>query len=536
MPSTLPVLISGAGPTGLTAALELSRLGIPVRIVDKLSEFSTTSRALAVQARTLELFQERGLTNEMLQIGNIGRGTVIYGNGKQLGELDLTLIPSRFNFILLIPQSETERLLREHVGKQGVTIETQTEVVAFSQTDSLRARDGHVLAILRKADGSLEQVKAAYVIAAEGAHSSIRHTLGLEFKGKSLQHRYALADLHLDGDLPDDQLSIFLADKGLLAAFPMGNRRFRMIATEPEPSAETADPTVEEVQRLYDAGSHIPARLHDMVWSSRFRINSRMLDHLRVGRIFFGGDAAHVHSPAGGQGMNTGIQDMVNLCWKIALVHQGHAKPDLLDTYEAERHPVIQGIVSKTEGATDIFDSDNSLVHTLLTHVAPIALSSAKVKRKSAGTLSQVETNYRKSPLVSSAHAPGSVEPGDRIPDLAVLLPTDGEPVPATLLDLLDPNRFTLLTLDGSDLPSSDSLPEHWIKTISVAPAAPDSKSDPFREAFGSARQILVRPDGHVAAINDARHASECASWFSRWRNDEGDTVEHEHQAQATYS
>ena len=183
MPETNPVLIVGAGPTGMTAAMELSRLGIPVRIVDRIAEFSNTSRALAVQARTLELFEQRGLAAEMLRIGNQGQATTIYGDGKQLGKLDLSLIDSRFNYILLIAQSETERLLREQLARQSVVIERSTELIAFSQSESSKPGADAVTAVLRKEDGSLEVVQAAYLISAEGAHSTVRHTLDLDFKG-----------------------------------------------------------------------------------------------------------------------------------------------------------------------------------------------------------------------------------------------------------------------------------------------------------------------------------------------------------------
>ena len=397
MPETLPVLIVGAGPTGLTAAMELSRFGVPVRLVDKLSHFSDTSRALAVQARTMELFHQRGLADEMLALGNKGRATTIYAEGKQLGRIDLSLIDSRFNYILLLAQSETERILREHVAHQGVSVETATELIAIGQGEG--ASNGEaVTAILRRGDGVIEELRAAFVIAADGAHSLLRHTLQLAFPGKSLEQSYALADLHADSSLSDDELSIFLAEHGLLAIFPLGNRRFRLIATEAEEPRDAADPSLAKMQRLYDAGSHIPARLRDMVWSSQFRINSRMLAQLRFGRIFFAGDAAHIHSPAGGQGMNTGIQDMINLCWKLAFVYKGSAHDKLLDTYAKERLPVIKDIVSTTERATDLLNSDSPVVHSLLQHIAPLLLNWNSTQSTSAGLLSETHANYRNSP------------------------------------------------------------------------------------------------------------------------------------------
>ena len=336
VPETNPILIVGAGPTGLTAALELSRLGVPVRLIEQRTEPATTSRALAVQARTLELLAPRGVAAPMLELGNRAWATTIYDSEKQLAQVNLRAIPSRYNFILLLAQSETERLLREQVARQGVAVEWGTELAALAQTEA------GVQAVLRGPGGQLEELAAAYLISAEGAHSLVRHTLGLAFPGTALPQHYALADLHLDGDLPHDELSIFLAAHGLLAVFPMRDQRFRLIATDPDATG-TAPPTLPELQRLYDAGACRPARLRDLVWSSRFHINSRMVDQLRVGRVLLGGDAAHLHSPAGGQGMNTGIQDMVNLGWKLALVWRGQAPTPLLDTYAQDRLPVIRG-------------------------------------------------------------------------------------------------------------------------------------------------------------------------------------------------
>jgi 2-polyprenyl-6-methoxyphenol hydroxylase-like FAD-dependent oxidoreductase len=223
-----PVLIVGAGPTGMAAALELVRFGIPLRIVDKFSAPSDTSRALAVQARTLELMQQRGLADEMLSLGNKGLFTTMYAAGKQLGQVDLRHVDSRFNYTLLLAQSETERILRERLEKSCILVERQTELVAFGQPDSGTG----VQATLRRSGETLEELEAAYLIDAEGAHSMVRRSMDLAFEGKSLPHSYALADLHVDGDIAEDQLSIFLAASGLLAAFPMGHRRFRVIATE----------------------------------------------------------------------------------------------------------------------------------------------------------------------------------------------------------------------------------------------------------------------------------------------------------------
>ena len=235
------VLIVGAGPTGLTAALELSRLGIPVRIIDKQAAPPTTSRAVGVQARTLELLELRGLADEMVRLGNPGLAASFYGGGKRVFRLDFTRIDSRSHFLLFISQAETERILRTAVEKHGVRIERGVELVGLAQ-DVLSQDPNPVRVVLRHADGRLEQAQAPWLISAEGAHSTVRATLDLPFEGKTRDEHYALGDLHIDGELAETDLHIFSSAHGFLGLFPMGNRRFRLMASNPlsRPSKDAA--------------------------------------------------------------------------------------------------------------------------------------------------------------------------------------------------------------------------------------------------------------------------------------------------------
>jgi len=245
--------------------------------------------------------------------------------------------------------------------------------------------------------------------------------------------------------IPEDELSIFLARNGFVAAFPMAGHRFRLMATDPDHhSKDETAPTLGELQRVYDRVSPIPARLRDLVWSSRFRINSRHLTTLRVGRVFLGGDAAHIHSPAGGQGMNTGIQDMVNLCWKLALVLKGRGRPELLDTYEAERLPIITQLVRTTERATQLFNSTNWIVHQLLSRTAPFALAFDQVQANAVAAVGEVAASYRTGPLAAPRTRVGKLRSGDRVPDLELTTGTESHPV--RLHQLLDLSGLTLLS------------------------------------------------------------------------------------------
>jgi len=486
------VLIVGAGPTGLTAALELSRLGIGVRIVDRALERSLTSRALGIQARTVELLRVRGVADEMLQLGNPATATTLYSAGEKLAAIQLHRMPSEFNYLLLLAQSETERLLTQQLNRQGVKIERGVELIALTRhADS-------VSAVLRSGHGAEEVLDASYLIAADGSHSAIRKALGLPFTGRSLTQDYVLGDLHLAGELPEDQLSIFLARNGFLAIFPMGDGRFRFMATDPgRITGDSGDPTLEDIQRLYDRTVHLPARLYNLNWSSRFRINSRHMTTLRDGRVFFGGDAAHVHSPAGGQGMNAGIQDMINLSWKLAMVLNGQARPELLDTYQSDRLPVIRQLVRMTERVTRAFNSTNPFMHAAITRLAPIVLARSRVQDKAAPRLGQLVASYRDCPIAKGGGQIGSLRAGDRVPDLPV---GDGR-----LYDLLDLSTLTLFV-------TGDGMPEAyrpWRGILALRRVSIDAMP---------AGWLLVRPDGYVAWASERMPgAAQLSAAIDRW-------------------
>jgi 2-polyprenyl-6-methoxyphenol hydroxylase-like FAD-dependent oxidoreductase len=487
----VPILIVGAGPTGLTAAVELSRLGVGVRIVDRAPERSLTSRALGIQARTVELLRVRGVGDELARLGNPASATTLYSEGEKLASIELHRMPSEFNYVLLLAQSDTERLLTEQLNRQGVKVERGVELTALTR------HRGAVSAVLHSGDGAEETVDASYLIAADGSHSVIRKSLGLPFVGKSLTHNYVLGDLHLAGDVPEDQLSIFLARNGFLAVFPMGDRRFRFMATDPAGiTGDTGDPTLEDIQRLYDRTVRLPAQLYNLNWSSRFRINSRHMTTLRHGRVFFGGDAAHVHSPAGGQGMNAGIQDMINLSWKLAMVINGQARDELLDTYQSDRLPVIRQLVQMTERATRAFNSTNPLVHAAITRLAPIVLARSRVQEKAAPRLGQLAAGYRDCPIAKGGGRIGSLRAGDRVPDLRV---GDGR-----LYDVLDLSTLTLV-VTGSSVPDA-YLP--WRDVIALRRVSMDAMPSGW---------LLVRPDGYLAAAGGPDDSAVLSRWLDRW-------------------
>ena len=523
---TDPILIIGAGPTGLTAALELSRFGIPVRLVEKASEPATTSRAIGIQARTLELMQQRGLADEMVRLGNPAPGGSVYGSGKRVFRLDYGHVDSRYNYTLFLSQAETERILREAVGRQGIAIERGVELVGLSQ-DALSHDPASVKAVLRHPDGQLEQAQAPWLISAEGAHSVIRTTLDLQFEGRTHDEQYALGDLHVEGDLPETDFHIFSSPHGFMGLFPMGGGRFRLIASNPISKPEKGtEPSLAELQSIYDQRSHIPARFHDLTWSSWFRINSRMVSQLKVGRLLLGGDSAHIHSPSGAQGMNTGMQDMINLSWKLALVQGGQAPASLLDTYEQDRLPVMRNVLSETESLTQLIGSENPVLRGVFDHIGPYVANTDLVQKGDSARLSQVAFGYRDSPLSANSAHGGALQAGDRVPDMAVRHRTAGGAwADGRLLDLLDPSRFTLMVAHANEAASLDAGMGKVAadfgavaQMVELAPAK--AGADPQHDAtLGRQGSVfLARPDGYLAlAAGSHSAARKLAEWRQRW-------------------
>jgi 2-polyprenyl-6-methoxyphenol hydroxylase-like FAD-dependent oxidoreductase len=534
-----PVLVVGAGPTGMTAALELSRLGTSVRLIEKAPPRPPAaeppperSRAIGVQARTLELFEMRGLSEEMLRHGHPTAWCSVYGGGKRLFRIDFSKLESRYDYLLFISQMETERILRERIEKQGVPIERGVELVGFSQ-DGLAPEPSQVTVVLRHPGGRLEEAHVPWLIDAEGARSLVRTTVGLSFEGRTGDEVYALGDIHVDGDLAEDEFHLFSTEYGFLGLFPLGERHFRIVAGVPQDKAlGSAAPAIEDLQAIYDERSPIPARFSGLTWASWFRINSRIVRHVRVGRLLLGGDAAHIHSPAAGQGMNTGIQDMINLAWKLALVIKGEAPVALLDTYEEERLPVMRNVLRKTERITDLMSSRRPLVRRLLRSVAPRIGRAAPLLRQVPLRVSQLAIGYRRSPLSVNRGRAGRLRAGDRVPDALVRsrVAHGDDWREGFLFELLDPSRFTLLVVhpegsDGAAVDWCDAVtPWPIIRIAGIARPSDAAARARFEATFGRSRGVfLVRPDGYVGFAGGKRASGkDLAAYCRRWLTEKG--------------
>ena len=355
-----PVLIAGAGPVGMTLALALRRQGVAVRIVDQAAARTEQSKALVIWPRTLELLDIQGCAQDFVAAGVRVGAARILAEGRERVHVHFGLARSAYPYALMIPQSRTETLLEQLLAAAGVAVERQVELLSFND-------DGQgVSAQLRHADGRVEQAGAAWLAACDGAHSTVRHALGLPFDGDTLASDWVLADVQIDGALPNAELTICWTPEGVLAFFPIGGRRFRVIADVGMASdGVPPPPTLAQVQALIDHRGPQGLRAHDPVWLNPFRINERKLRDYRQGRVFLAGDAAHVHSPAGGQGMNTGMQDAFNLAWKLALVLRGQAAPALLDSYSPERSAIGDQVLRNAGAMTRVALLHNPLLREL---------------------------------------------------------------------------------------------------------------------------------------------------------------------------
>jgi 2-polyprenyl-6-methoxyphenol hydroxylase-like FAD-dependent oxidoreductase len=309
---THPVLIVGAGPVGLTMASELARFGIPVRIVDKAAQRTDKSKALVLWSRTLELLDRGGGAFPFVEAGFKARAVnFVAGDGKLMGRVTMDSVKSPYPFGLMLPQSETERLLEERLSDLGVRVDREVEVTGFTKHEK------GVEAVLRHADGREETVSADWLVGCDGAHSVVRHTLGVKFSGETLQSDWLLADVHMRGyPFPDTEASVYWHQDGAFVIFPISPGRYRVLADLPLTSAvQPPAPTLEQAQAIITRRGPPGMIAYDPIWLAGFRINGRKVADYRSGRVFLVGDAAHVHSPAGGQGMNTGMQDVFNLAW-----------------------------------------------------------------------------------------------------------------------------------------------------------------------------------------------------------------------------
>ncbi len=402
------VLIVGAGPTGLMLANQLARRGVCAQIVDRRSGPSLQTRALGVQARTLEIYAQLGIADEALDLGKRASGVNLWSQGRfaarvPLGDIGRDLSP--YPFLLILGQDDNERLLGAALRRWDLAVQWNTELVGLQQ----HAR--HVTARVKQADGKLVDIDAGWVAGCDGAHSAVRHLNDIGFEGAAYEHVFFVADTQVAGPMVADELNVYLWRDGFHLFFPMrGHEHWRVVGILPAPLRDAPDLAFEQVIPALRAEVGAQVSFESCSWFSTYRIHHRRAGRFRQQRCFLLGDAAHVHSPVGAQGMNTGLQDAYNLAWKLAMVVKGLAGEGLLDSYEAERVPVAQRLLNTTDRAFSLVASDSWLAGLLRTKVLArlmaIAMRRERVRRLAFRTVSQIGIHYRGSPLSQTQPEP----------------------------------------------------------------------------------------------------------------------------------
>lgn len=507
----IDVLVVGAGPTGLTMACELIRHGLRVRVIDRAESASVHSKALVVHARTLEVFEAMGLREAVAAASEPMVRLRLIHDRKELGgiafaELEGTPQPR------MLDQSTTEGLLAGLLERLGGRVERERELVRFREVD------GRVEATVQGPAGE-ETIAARWLVGADGAHSAVRHGLGLPFEGAAYEDMFDQADLKVRWDRPPGDAIGILRDEGPVVMLPLPRGRYRIFTIGS--SASDPEPTLERFQRLID--ELLPGtELYEPDWIIRFKLHRRMSPRLSVGRAFLVGDAAHIHSPAGGQGMNTGIQDAFNLAWKLALAARGAAGAALLDSYHAERHPIAARTLALTDRLFRGAITHDPKVLWFRRTMVPLVTRVKALQRRMALTVSQTRITYREAPSVLDARRWPRRGPraGDRVPPATIcvggrttsLYPWLARSAKLTLLLMHGATKDAALTGVGAEVAA------RWGSAIEVVDRV--REGDAGLHAAWHVRGpelVLVRPDGHVAVRAPVGEAAALRAWAERW-------------------
>lgn len=378
---TADVLIVGAGPTGLMMANLLKLQNISFRIIDKKEGPTDLSKALGVQPRTLELFEQIGLSLEGMPVTSAH----LHANKEEIGVVDFTKIDSKFDHVTIFPQSDMEKLLIGKLEKTEKKIAWKTELI-----DIQDVKDG-VEVRLQYDDGRLQTEQYTWVVGCDGAHSAVRHKMGVSFSGTEDKACFGLADVELESEMPANQIVTNIAKAGLFASFPMPDGKFRLVVDRLDPDGDLSE---DDWNILYSDRSPVPGKIQKIHWQSKFYINYRLARHFKQGHLLLAGDAAHIHSPAGGQGMNTGLQDAFNLAWKLGLQIHNRAHPDLLRSYETERKQIGHEILALSHGMTRMTKIRSSFLGKLRNKFIHNMLAKPKVNLQMATRIAQLSLAY----------------------------------------------------------------------------------------------------------------------------------------------
>ncbi|MFD2574391.1 FAD-dependent monooxygenase [Spirosoma soli] len=507
------VLIVGAGPTGLSLALQLMRYGIDFVIIDKKEGVTDLSKALIVHARTLEIYDQIGLARKAVEAGEKVQKGALMHSGKISAHLDFSDFGSQlssFPFLLIYEQSKNEHLLYGELRRNGNDVQWQTGL------QSLKQDAAGVYTVLKDTDGQTHSVEARYVVGCDGSGSETRHLLGLGFEGSTHPRLFYVADVEMEFQAEKGTFYAPMEENSFVLIVPMqGGKHWRLIGNLPEHENSDHDVSVEEAEAKVKQLVQQPLDITKVRWFSTYRVHTRRAERFSLGRCFLAGDAAHVHTPAGGQGMNTGIQDAYNLAWKIALVLRGEASHSLLDSYNEERVANAKRLLQSTDQFFDIAASDKWYLrlfrNSIFPTVASIATRFDVAKEILFPTVSQIGINYRESALsLHNSDADFDVKAGDRMPYFKI----DG----ASIYDRLNDPKFHLLVFSDGEQSYGDrqaSLVAKYgdLLDVNVVPLYPR-----VIELFGTNRPftVLLRPDNYIGYIYPGYSSEDVESYLDK--------------------
>ena len=492
------VIIIGAGPTGLSLACQFVRYGIDFVVVEKNETFTRFSKAIGVQARTLEIYDQLGLAQPAIKEGEITEMIRLIEGGEVRGEIPLLNFGkdlSPFPYLLMLEQSKNEELLYKYLRAHGRDVRWNTELESFTQDEN------GVTARIKTAPGESQTVVGKYLVGCDGASSPVRHGLGLTFEGSTFERLFYVADARVDWELSHKSLYVCLARDVFTAFFPMkGENRYRIVGTFPEgKNAEQGEILYEEIEQQIKEEAKLSLDISDVRWFSLYKVHSRRVNKFSEGRCFLAGDAGHIHSPAGAQGMNTGIGDAYNLAWKLAIVIKGFAAENILDTYNEERLANAMRLLESTDRIFEFAAGSNWLLAlfrtTIFPTVAGYMTSIDAIRKRLFPLISQIGITYRDHSLSDhTSDESDDVKAGDRLPYFLL----NGR----SIFDHLKEPKFHLLVFSNGEHESLCEEFAHEFGHAAVCRVVPiDGR---VREIFEKENDFIVflRPDNHIAFIS----------------------------------